>query len=96
MDKTQRITKAFVLYPAHISTIETVAKQSGRSSYSAALRKIIDRHRSAQDIMDAYFAKQVKPQEALTQLGFLLLDQLHPSPAPSGNGGESETTQHTS
>ena len=38
----QTVTKAYTLYPIHISVISQVAKDNGQSSASAALRYIID------------------------------------------------------
>jgi len=37
------ITKAFTLLPNHIAVIRQIAKDNGQSSYSAALRHIIEK-----------------------------------------------------
>jgi hypothetical protein len=37
------ITRAFTLWPDHVAVIHQVAKDNGQSSYSAALRHIIEK-----------------------------------------------------
>lgn len=41
--KKTTITKAFILSPKHVAVIHQVAKDNGTSSYSAALRHIIEK-----------------------------------------------------